>query len=63
MVKLALFSTLIIAVAECSNSIFHVDFPKGSHINAWVQTGKHTLIPVKEGIRLSEGKDHNEMME
>jgi hypothetical protein len=39
MVKLGFFSTLFIAVAECSNSIFHVDFPKGSHINAWVQTG------------------------
>ena len=63
MVKLALLSTLIIAVAECSNTIFHVDFPKGSPINAWEQTGKQTVILVKEGIRLSEGKDPNEMME
>lgn len=63
MVKLALFSTLIIAVAECSNSIFHVEFPNNSPINAWIQTGKHSVIPVTEGIRLSEGKDHDKMME
>ena len=32
-------------------------------MNAWQQTGKHTVILGKEGVRLPEGKDPNQMME